>query len=906
MTSTRDKRSKGRRTGPDEDGAFHISTKGGPTPHIKKRKLDNVHELSERHFNAVLLNLALSAHPDREQLTQTINTLSGWGYSPHELKLAAVHGTTSEELLSKLRHDRNTRSWAILWRYMPFATRKDVHPFFVVDAAHDDLTHLAARSNTDNGILFGYSKEMLDTYAPKRPYESRYHALRETERPVGAWPPPQLSEKERHKIENGTEFTSEEEEEEPAEPEPVKPATDAPAAVISMSDVASTAVADDLNIALELFSAEFAEPAPAPAPAEPIEPAPAEPIEPAPAPAPAEPIEPAPAPAPTEPIESRRHKEVSTMSFTRPTWPGTVAQYANEKRGILQKIATKGPSSGITLIAKSKLEEMMQDQGARPLLKHQTNAILLATRSMMDTNDNHVESRGCMVTLKPGAGKTAVAIDLAQVLNAIHAIDAAFVVVPPALVDTWTHEARACSSEKFRVQIIEIQRERVAHPFLYAIDLTLQAIAPRSNAEVRTTTLFILRNSLLNADPRSKDAINLSKLVRYICGDFRTMVVIDEVHLNHRDPMSNPSRNAVVTFTWCGTARHPPIIVGMSANPIMNTKQEYYAMLRTIGFQTPPGISLHKTTPEENAALLGSVTIDSAITGYSPYLQTPPHAVLLAKVHPITAEAEEKITESLQQVTGVVKGAIRLENMPKFLAAARIAAHVVRTQGRNACIFVDYVKGLEAIASWLEGNGVGVVRIHSGVSQEERTRGLDEANREGAEARVICATSGAGGTGLSMQNRCDLLIYATMPWSIKIGDQVGKRIARIRKLGDPTRITTMLVMQGDAEAEARMFASAMDRLDAFGAYYDEKDRGATGPEADLVACDVDTVVGLTTAIHEFHRHTGKAIRATRHTRLIEAMSQCPAGGTVTLEEAVATAGLEQRTADALRSFLAPV
>ena len=879
-----------------------IVTKG-ITP-TRKRKLNNVHDPTEQYFDTNLLNLALEAHPDSKKMAQAIEALSEWGYSPHELKLAAAHGTTREELTAKLQCGRgvDARRWAQRWRYMPAAEPERLRQFHKANASHDDLTHKAAVYNMDNGRMFGYSPLMLETYSHKGThYESRYAKLRRIQRPIGAWPPEPLSAEAQHRLDNGILSSSEEEGDEgepvPAAAEPVPaaaepvPAADPTPTIIAVSDVAMTISGPDLA---EMLAEE--PPPPSPTTEEPPPPAPTTEEPPPPAPTTEEPPPPPP----------RRYKEVPTASFTRPTWPGTVAQYANEKRGILQKIATKGPSAGITFIAKSKLEEMMQDQGARPLLKHQTNAILLAVRSMMDTNDNHVESRGCMVTLKPGAGKTTVAIDLAQVLNAIYAIDAAFVVVPPALVDTWTHEARACSSEKFQVQTIEIQRERVAHPSLYAADLLLQAIAPRANAEVRTTTLFILRNSLLNADPRSKDAINLLELVRCICDDFHTMVVIDEVHLNHRDPMSNPSRNAVATFTWCGAARYPPIIVGMSANPIMNTKQEFHTMLRTIGFKTPPGISLHKTTPEENAALLGSVTIDSAITGYSPYLQTPPHAVLLAKVHPITAEAEEKITESLQQVTGVVKGAIRLENMPKFLAAARIALNVVQTQGRNACIFVDYVKGLDAIADWLEARGVKVVRIHSGISQEERTRRLNEANQEGAEACVICATSGAGGTGLSMQDNCDLLIYATMPWSIKIGDQVGKRIARIRKLGDPTKITTMIVMQGDAEAEARMFDSAMDRLDAFGAYYDEKDRGATGPEADLVACDVDTIVGLTTAIHEFHRHTGKAIRATRHTRLIEAMSQCPAGGTVTLEEAVATAGLEQRTADALRSFLAPV
>ena len=903
MTTTRDRRSKNKRAGPDEDGAFHITTKGGPAPGVKKRKLNNVHEPMERHFDTALLDLALNAHPKLEEMNRTINTLSGWGYSPHELKLASAHGTTSEELLSKLRHDRYARSWAEKWRYMPFATRKDVRQFFVQDVDHDSLTHIAARSNTSNEILFGYSKDMLDIYTPGTSYESRYDVLRAPERPIDAWPPPKLSEKERHNMENGIEFTSDEEGEElvdskpepaaepepaepaasaepdPAEPEPAtEPANPAPAAapppeIISIADVATSAVDADLNITSELFSTDavaavFTEPTPAP-------------------------------------IEPRLYKEFPPVRFTRPVWTRGAAMYAGEKVGILKKIAKVGPSAGITQVVRSKLDEMMRDDGARPMLRHQTNAILLAVRSMFDANDTHVSARGCVLTLKPGAGKTTVAINLAQALRSCYAIDAAFAVVPPALVDTWIHEARVCSSKTFQVQPIEITKEGItSNPRTYATELVTQARTPATDPDVRTTTLFILRNSVLNAEPKSPDATKLHTVIHNICSRIRTAVFLDEVHLNHRDPTSNPSRNFIATFAlpWM---RYSPEIVAISANPIMNKEREYHAMLRTIGFQAPPGISLHKTTPTENAALLRSVTIDSAITEYNPYDQTPPHAVLLARVHPIKAEAEERITASLQQVTGVVKGDVILENMPKFAAAAKIAENVVKNTGRNVCIFVDYVKGLEAIAKSLEASGVKVVRIHGDIPQEERTRSLDEANREGAEPCVICATSGAGGTGLSMHLRCDLLIYVTMPWSIKVADQVSKRISRIRALSDPTRITNMVILQGDAEAEERIFNSAMERLDAFGSYYADDGKGMTTAEAELAPCGAEEITRLITAIYQFHRQTGKAIQATRHTRLIEAMSQCPADGTVTLEEAVATADIDADTVATLRSFMAP-
>jgi superfamily II DNA or RNA helicase len=480
--------------------------------------------------------------------------------------------------------------------------------------------------------------------------------------------------------------------------------------------------------------------------------------------------------------------------------------------------------------------------------------------------------------LPPGSGKSTIGALLSLTAQQLFCVDATVLVVPPNLVDTWMDEIRACiaSDDRFAFHAVILDKQRIlCDHHAYTRQLVMAARGLYDTDDRQYTTFFLLKTSLLNEDPLSQEARALVVFMRNLTTQLATLVIADETHLSFRAPDSTPARNWRLMFDGTGHP-NPPLMLGMSATPVLNKEREFKTMLELLGVRLPPGLNLQDLKTTEARDLLESVTIAAQVTAYKPYDNVRPHATVLMRVNRVEDDARPKYTEALKQTIGLlVDGEVSLSRLPKLRAAADIAQHVVEDTGENVCVFVDYVQALHALKAELEDRGLHVVQIHGGIPLEQRRRSIEEALASPYGGTVFLGTSQAMGTGLNLHRRCRVAITVSSQWSLKLQEQLDGRLRRIRDPGDTVTMTTSIILQGDANEEEDVFRAAHAKLERMAMPSEGEFEDDPPDLQDLLPCPPEMVRETAAAILAFHSGTGKAICQTPYTRLDRRLSRCP-------------------------------
>jgi len=202
-----------------------------------------------------------------------------------------------------------------------------------------------------------------------------------------------------------------------------------------------------------------------------------------------------------------------------------------------------------------------------------------------------------------------------------------------------------------------------------------------------------------------------------------------------------------------------------------------------------------------------------------------PHASVHAYTATATARVREDIAEQLRlQNPAVLVGTFDRPNLvyrivPRVDAQTQVLQVLRRHPGDAAIVYCISRKDTEAMAEWLQANGLRAAFYHAGMEADERRRTQDAFASE--EIDVVAATV-AFGMGIDRSNvRC--VIHAAMPKSIEHYQQETGRAGRdgleaecvmLYSAADVLRWESLIEKSAaDASARAEVIAAARDLLE---------------------------------------------------------------------------------------------
>ena len=528
--------------------------------------------------------------------------------------------------------------------------------------------------------------------------------------------------------------------------------------------------------------------------------------------------------------------------------------------------------------------------GVQALLPHQIRAARGAAQALWGFTEVTIPACACMMGLSVGAGKTRVALALAEAAMRIYPREAevTLCVMPPQLVETWTEELRAHLGA-FPCHLRPITRADMNDP-LAALMLTLE-LAPL--VEAGTPCFVFMESSLLaSTDQAARRAI---AVVRAVTMAFHTLTIRDEPQRDMRTVLSVPSQNQQMCAL--GVRRHRrTAFLGISATPVLNegeTRSEAKAMLRNMNAALP--LQLADVDDEQAMQLLEALTITDAKAQFNRSEHVPPHAthvlmvpaVLPGDMRCIQAQIEDVRAADVRRYgTGIAAVPNRtteekLAMHPKLMAAATLA-RLSFLNGDSLLLFHGCKEPLALIAQYLGEAGVHVVQIHGGIDRATREANIRIAER-GDQAMVALATPEMAEFGINFQKQFSRVCIVTGSWSIY---NLQQAVGRVSRYGQAAATTSAVVIVGEDGADIRLLRKARARYYATYALYN----GGAAPAGrkpalpPLSPCGHQDVAPIYSALMRFEAaNVGTTITATACTAVIPELTTQRA---VTLERAV--------------------
>ncbi|MCB1929687.1 MAG: SWIM zinc finger family protein [Rhodocyclaceae bacterium] len=198
---------------------------------------------------------------------------------------------------------------------------------------------------------------------------------------------------------------------------------------------------------------------------------------------------------------------------------------------------------------------------------------------------------------------------------------------------------------------------------------------------------------------------------------------------------------------------------------------------------------------------------DAALAGASRIAQ-------IARRRLLTPGEQNRLMAALQQArmacdaVGLVDKDWDGDDSPKLDELATLLDELCLQGGLKAVVFSQWQRMTELAERRLRAIGLGCVRLHGGVPSARRGELIDRF-RDDDSVQVFISTD-AGGSGLNLQN-ASVMVNLDVPWNPAVLEQ---RIARVHRLGQKTRVQSVLMVAADSY-EQRVLALVGNKRELF-------------------------------------------------------------------------------------------
>ncbi|MCB1908138.1 MAG: DEAD/DEAH box helicase [Rhodocyclaceae bacterium] len=173
----------------------------------------------------------------------------------------------------------------------------------------------------------------------------------------------------------------------------------------------------------------------------------------------------------------------------------------------------------------------------------------------------------------------------------------------------------------------------------------------------------------------------------------------------------------------------------------------------------------------------------------------------VARRRPLTPGEQNRLMAALQQArmacdaVGLVDKEWQGDDSPKLDELVTLLDELCVQGGQKAVVFSQWQRMTELAERRLRAIGLGCVRLHGGVPTARRGELIDRF-RDDDSIQVFISTD-AGGSGLNLQN-ASVMVNLDVPWNPAVLEQ---RIARVHRLGQRTRVQSLLMVAADSYEE---------------------------------------------------------------------------------------------------------
>jgi len=184
----------------------------------------------------------------------------------------------------------------------------------------------------------------------------------------------------------------------------------------------------------------------------------------------------------------------------------------------------------------------------------------------------------------------------------------------------------------------------------------------------------------------------------------------------------------------------------------------------------------------------------------------------IARRRPLTPGEQNRLMASLQQARMACDAAGLVdktsEGSPKLDELVALMEELCVEGGLKAVVFSQWERMTAMAEERLHAIGLGCVRLHGGVPGAKRGDLIDRFHND-ESVRVFISTD-AGSTGLNLQN-ASVMVNLDVPWNPAVLEQ---RIARVHRLGQTTRVQSILMVAAESYEE-RVLGLVQNKRDLF-------------------------------------------------------------------------------------------